>query len=213
MLESPAHTEEVVASVRPITKRRFCSHSLRKPRVAMENARLVDAIQNLFEKFVHASVKAIEVRDKSTQGHSERVAALTVAQARAINDDRQRRPRRTCTLRRSRCAKCATHRCCTISAKSPFPNTSSAKAKKLPDGTSRHDTLALPARDRTGASAKTTTAKRCARCSRNVESANEPQRRRRRKARRDAARRDWGAATSTSDEPRPLLERARVRAT
>jgi HD-GYP domain-containing protein (c-di-GMP phosphodiesterase class II) len=46
----------------------------------------VDAIQNLFEKFVHASVKAIEVRDKSTQGHSERVAALTVAQARAVNE-------------------------------------------------------------------------------------------------------------------------------
>jgi HD-GYP domain-containing protein (c-di-GMP phosphodiesterase class II) len=53
--------------------------------VAMENARLVASIQNLFEHFVRASVKAIEVRDKSTEGHSERVAALTVAQAEAVN--------------------------------------------------------------------------------------------------------------------------------
>jgi response regulator RpfG family c-di-GMP phosphodiesterase len=34
---------------------------------------------------VRASVKAIEVRDKSTQGHSSRVAELTVAQALATN--------------------------------------------------------------------------------------------------------------------------------
>jgi HD-GYP domain-containing protein (c-di-GMP phosphodiesterase class II) len=53
--------------------------------VAMENARLVAAIEELFEKFVRASVKAIEVRDAATQGHSERVATLTVAQAEAIN--------------------------------------------------------------------------------------------------------------------------------
>ncbi|HVS45817.1 MAG TPA: HD domain-containing phosphohydrolase [Verrucomicrobiae bacterium] len=53
--------------------------------VAMENARLVEAIEDLFEKFVRASVKAIEVRDAATQGHSERVATLTVAQAEAIN--------------------------------------------------------------------------------------------------------------------------------
>lgn len=53
--------------------------------VAMENARLVDSIQHLFERFVHASVKAIEVRDKATQGHSARVALLTVAQAEAVN--------------------------------------------------------------------------------------------------------------------------------
>ena len=50
----------------------------------MENARLVASIQNLFEHFVKASVKAIEVRDKSTEGHSERVAALTVALLLAV---------------------------------------------------------------------------------------------------------------------------------
>ncbi|HUA10277.1 MAG TPA: HD domain-containing phosphohydrolase [Candidatus Acidoferrales bacterium] len=83
-LESPAHTEEIV---RPYDQHdeRLLTALASQAAVAMENARLVDAIQNLFERFVHASVKAIEVRDKSTQGHSERVAALTVAQAEAIN--------------------------------------------------------------------------------------------------------------------------------
>lgn len=53
--------------------------------VALENSRLVENIQTLFETFVRASVKAIEVRDVSTQGHSERVSRLTVAQAEAVN--------------------------------------------------------------------------------------------------------------------------------
>jgi HD-GYP domain-containing protein (c-di-GMP phosphodiesterase class II) len=54
--------------------------------VALENSRLVESIQGLFEHFVRAAVTAIEVRDVSTQGHSERVAALTIAQAKAINE-------------------------------------------------------------------------------------------------------------------------------
>ena len=84
-LESPEHTEDVV---RPYDQHdeRLLTALASQAAVAMENARLVDAIQNLFERFVHASVKAIEVRDKSTQGHSERVAMLTVAQAEAINE-------------------------------------------------------------------------------------------------------------------------------
>jgi HD-GYP domain-containing protein (c-di-GMP phosphodiesterase class II) len=53
--------------------------------VAFENKTLLESIQNLFEQFVRASVKAIEVRDKSTQGHSSRVADLTVLQAEAVN--------------------------------------------------------------------------------------------------------------------------------
>ncbi|HET9029470.1 MAG TPA: HD domain-containing phosphohydrolase [Candidatus Aquilonibacter sp.] len=83
-LESPQHTEEVVRSYDQHDERLLTALASQAA-VAMENARLVDAIQNLFERFVHASVKAIEVRDKSTQGHSERVASLTVAQAEAIN--------------------------------------------------------------------------------------------------------------------------------
>ncbi len=84
-LDSPQHTEEVVRPYETHDERLLGSLASQAA-VAMENARLVDAIQNLFERFVHASVKAIEVRDKSTQGHSERVAALTVAQAEAINE-------------------------------------------------------------------------------------------------------------------------------
>jgi HD-GYP domain-containing protein (c-di-GMP phosphodiesterase class II) len=83
-LESPAHTEEIVASYDQHDERLLTAMASQAA-VAMENARLVDAIQHLFERFVHASVKAIEARDKSTQGHSERVALLTVAQAEAIN--------------------------------------------------------------------------------------------------------------------------------
>ncbi|HEV7179814.1 MAG TPA: HD domain-containing phosphohydrolase, partial [Candidatus Baltobacteraceae bacterium] len=83
-LESPAHTESMVLPYDEHDERLLTALASQAA-VAMENARLVDAVQNLFERFVSASVKAIEVRDKSTQGHSERVAALTVAQAEAIN--------------------------------------------------------------------------------------------------------------------------------
>jgi HD-GYP domain-containing protein (c-di-GMP phosphodiesterase class II) len=85
ILESPQHTETVVRSY-DAHDERLLTAMASQAAVAMENARLVDSIQNLFERFVHASVKAIEARDKSTQGHSERVAALTVAQAEAINE-------------------------------------------------------------------------------------------------------------------------------
>ena len=50
--------------------------------VALENSRLYQSIQRLFEGFVKASVTAIEARDPTTSGHSFRVANLTVALAR-----------------------------------------------------------------------------------------------------------------------------------
>src|SRR6185437_14210065 len=53
--------------------------------VALDNRRLIDSIQTLFEGFVKASVQAIESRDPTTSGHSERVAALTVGLAGAVN--------------------------------------------------------------------------------------------------------------------------------
>ena len=52
---------------------------------ALENARLYKDIENLFEGFVKASVSAIEARDLSTRGHSERVAALTVDLAERVS--------------------------------------------------------------------------------------------------------------------------------
>ena len=53
--------------------------------VALENSRLYQSIQRLFEGFVHASVTAIESRDPVTSGHSGRVAELTVRLATAVD--------------------------------------------------------------------------------------------------------------------------------
>src|SRR5205814_4888190 len=52
--------------------------------VAVENSRLYESIQRLFEGFVRASVIALEARDPTTSGHSFRVANLTVALAEAV---------------------------------------------------------------------------------------------------------------------------------
>ncbi|HMH76532.1 MAG TPA: HD domain-containing phosphohydrolase, partial [Candidatus Udaeobacter sp.] len=53
--------------------------------VALENSRLYQSIQLLFEGFVQASVTAIESRDPTTSGHSFRVADFTVALATAVD--------------------------------------------------------------------------------------------------------------------------------
>lgn len=53
--------------------------------VTLEKNMLYEAIQNLFEGFVKASVKAIESRDPTTSGHSERVARLTVRLAEVVD--------------------------------------------------------------------------------------------------------------------------------
>ena len=53
--------------------------------VALENSRLYESIQTLFEGFVKASVVAIESRDPTTSGHSFRVAELTVGLAEAVD--------------------------------------------------------------------------------------------------------------------------------
>lgn len=55
--------------------------------VAYENSHLYENIHRLFEGFVKASIKAIEQRDPTTSGHSERVANLTVALAEAVDRD------------------------------------------------------------------------------------------------------------------------------
>ncbi len=54
--------------------------------IAIENSKLYEDIKNLFEGFVKASIVAIEARDPTTCGHSERVAALTVAFARKVGE-------------------------------------------------------------------------------------------------------------------------------
>jgi len=51
---------------------------------AIDNAILHDEIERLFEGFIRASVVAIESRDPSTSGHSERVATLTLGLAESL---------------------------------------------------------------------------------------------------------------------------------
>lgn len=85
VLTDPEHTLRVVTPFNDHEE-----HVLRalasQAAVALENKTLIDSIQELFEQFVRASVKAIEARDPATQGHSSRVAELTVAQAEALNE-------------------------------------------------------------------------------------------------------------------------------
>jgi HD-GYP domain-containing protein (c-di-GMP phosphodiesterase class II) len=53
--------------------------------VAYENSRLYRDIENLFDGFVNAAVKAIEQRDPTTSGHSQRVCDMTLALAIAVD--------------------------------------------------------------------------------------------------------------------------------
>lgn len=54
--------------------------------IALENARMHDDIQGLFDGFVDASVTIIEQRDPTTSGHSHRVAKLTMDLAEIVNN-------------------------------------------------------------------------------------------------------------------------------
>jgi 3',5'-cyclic-nucleotide phosphodiesterase len=53
---------------------------------ALERAKLSDNIVEMFDSFVSASVNAIEARDPTTAGHSERVATYTLELADVVND-------------------------------------------------------------------------------------------------------------------------------
>lgn len=53
--------------------------------IALENVLLYSEVKTLFDGFVKAAVTAIESRDPTTSGHSERVAELTLGLAHAVN--------------------------------------------------------------------------------------------------------------------------------
>ncbi|NBT58025.1 GAF domain-containing protein, partial [bacterium] len=54
--------------------------------ICLESSDIYIEVQKLFEGFVRASITAIESRDPSTGGHSERVASMSVALARATTE-------------------------------------------------------------------------------------------------------------------------------
>jgi HD-GYP domain-containing protein (c-di-GMP phosphodiesterase class II) len=84
VLRSP---EEVERLVQPFDARheKLASSLASQAAVALANSRLYEAIRQLFEGFVQASVTAIESRDPTTSGHSFRVANLTVGLASAVD--------------------------------------------------------------------------------------------------------------------------------
>jgi HD-GYP domain-containing protein (c-di-GMP phosphodiesterase class II) len=72
---------------------KFSSHDLNllesftnQAGIALEHSKLISDLKKVFESFTAASIIAIESRDPTTKGHSERVATLTVGLAEAINN-------------------------------------------------------------------------------------------------------------------------------
>jgi response regulator RpfG family c-di-GMP phosphodiesterase len=57
--------------------------------VAYENSQLYRDIENLFDGFVNAAVRAIEQRDPTTSGYSQRVCQMTLALAEAVDREPQ----------------------------------------------------------------------------------------------------------------------------
>ncbi len=84
-LESPAHADEVALPF-PDTLVQLIQSIASQSAVAIDKARLIDDLEQTFEGLVYASVVAIESRDPTTSGHSERVAKLSVELARAVSD-------------------------------------------------------------------------------------------------------------------------------
>ncbi len=104
------HKDEVIGVLQLINRKRHADASLKEPEdfareiipytprlvelvsamagqaaVSIENSQLYEDIERLFEGFVKASVTAIEQRDPTTFGHSDRVATMTEGLARVVD--------------------------------------------------------------------------------------------------------------------------------
>jgi HD-GYP domain-containing protein (c-di-GMP phosphodiesterase class II) len=79
--------EVVKREVRPFSERavRLALSLASQAAVAYENGRLYQDIEKLFEGFVQAAVTAIEQRDPTTSGHSQRVSKMTVGLAEIVD--------------------------------------------------------------------------------------------------------------------------------
>jgi HD-GYP domain-containing protein (c-di-GMP phosphodiesterase class II) len=88
---SLANAAAVRKNVHPFPERavRLALSLASQAAVAFENSKLYRDIENLFDGFVNAAVKAIEQRDPTTSGHSQRVCDMTVALAEAVDRETQ----------------------------------------------------------------------------------------------------------------------------
>jgi HD-GYP domain-containing protein (c-di-GMP phosphodiesterase class II) len=79
--------ESVTREVRPFSERavRLALSLASQAAVAYENSSLYQNIEALFEGFVQASITAIEQRDPTTSGHSQRVSHMTLGLAEAVD--------------------------------------------------------------------------------------------------------------------------------
>ena len=84
VLSTPAEVEQQVI---PYSRRtvELVTALAGQAAVAIENSRLYEDIERLFEGFVLAAVTAIEQRDPTTFGHSGRVAGMTVGLAEVVD--------------------------------------------------------------------------------------------------------------------------------
>ncbi|HEU4699517.1 MAG TPA: HD domain-containing phosphohydrolase [Gemmatimonadales bacterium] len=94
LINRKLHPDAVLASAEDAEREvlPFSPHTVKLVRalagqaaVSLENAQLHAAIERLFEGFVRAAVTAIEQRDPTTSGHSERVARMSVALAQVVD--------------------------------------------------------------------------------------------------------------------------------
>lgn len=84
VLRPVALVDEMVVPFTPVDEELVTSLASQAA-VAFENTLLIQGIKNLFESFVSAAVTAIEKRDPTTSGHSDRVAKLTVGLAETVD--------------------------------------------------------------------------------------------------------------------------------